>query len=56
MDSAELSLEEALGLFERGVSLSRECQEMLKKAQQKVTVLIEKEGKLIEESFLADDE
>lgn len=56
MDSPELSLEEALTLFERGISLSRECQTMLKKAQQKVTLLIEKEGKLTEESFLADDE
>lgn len=51
MDTNELSLEEALNLFERGVSLSRECQNMLKKAQQKVQLLVEKEGKFVQEPF-----
>ena len=55
MDNGELSLEDALKLFERGVVLSRECQHILKNAEQKVQLLIENDGALVEESFAADD-
>ena len=39
MEQEELSLEESLKLFERGVKLTRMCQSALKSAQQKVEVL-----------------
>ncbi len=39
MEQGELSLEESLKLFERGVKLTRMCQSALKSAQQKVEVL-----------------
>lgn len=35
----ELKLEEALGLFERGLGLSQECEKFLKAAQQKIEIL-----------------
>jgi exodeoxyribonuclease VII small subunit len=35
----ELKLEEALALFERGMGLSKNCEEFLKTAQQKIEVL-----------------
>jgi exodeoxyribonuclease VII small subunit len=35
----ELKLEEALSLFERGLSLSKDCEQFLKAAQQKIEVL-----------------
>jgi exodeoxyribonuclease VII small subunit len=44
MESGELSLEEALRGFERGVQLTRECQAALLAAQQKVQVLTQKPG------------
>ncbi len=37
MEQSELSLEEALKQFERGVKLTQGCQTALKKAEQKVT-------------------
>ena len=39
MEGGEMSLEESLGAFERGVALTRICQEALQAAEQKVEVL-----------------
>jgi exodeoxyribonuclease VII small subunit len=39
MESGDLPLEETLKQFERGVTLTRQCQEALKQAEQKVQVL-----------------
>ena len=44
MEEGELSLEESLRAFERGIKLTRECQTALKKAEQKVQVLINEDG------------
>lgn len=40
LESGELSLEEALKEFERGVKLTRQCQTVLKQAEQKVEILL----------------
>jgi exodeoxyribonuclease VII small subunit len=45
MEAGGDSLETSLKKFERGVLLTRECQQALKKAEQKVEMLIEKNGK-----------
>jgi exodeoxyribonuclease VII small subunit len=37
------NLEESLGLFAKGVSLTKECQGILKAAEQKVKILTEKD-------------
>ncbi|MCC7412919.1 MAG: exodeoxyribonuclease VII small subunit [Gammaproteobacteria bacterium] len=44
MESGELSLEESLRRFERGVQLTRTCQKALSEAEQKVKILLEKDG------------
>lgn len=41
METGELSLEESLAAFERGVKLTRHCQASLKAAELKVKVLTE---------------
>jgi exodeoxyribonuclease VII small subunit len=40
MEDGELSLEESLQAFEKGIRLTRECQAALQKAEQKVQVLM----------------
>lgn len=40
MEKGELSLEEALTDFQRGIELSRQCQQSLKSAEQKVQILL----------------
>ena len=44
MEKGELSLEDSLSHFERGVQLSRACQQALKEAEQKVEILMKKSG------------
>jgi len=39
MEKGDMSLEESLKAFERGVKLARECGETLKKAEQRVEIL-----------------
>jgi exodeoxyribonuclease VII small subunit len=44
LEQGELSLEESLQQFERGVQLTRTCQAALKEAEQKVEILLRKSG------------
>jgi exodeoxyribonuclease VII small subunit len=49
MEDGELSLEESLKAFEAGVKLTRECQQALRDAEQKVEVLMQQNGELVAE-------
>ena len=42
LERGEMSLEESLQTFERGVELTRTCQRSLKAAEQKVRILAQK--------------
>jgi exodeoxyribonuclease VII small subunit len=55
MEQGDVSLEESLQLFERGVNLTRTCQLALKAAEQKVQILLEKTPTAEAEDFNADD-
>ena len=44
LERGDLPLDEALKTFERGVALTRHCQTSLKAAQQKVEILLKKNG------------
>jgi len=54
METGDLSLEESLKTFEDGIKLTRECQQALKSAEQKVKLLIEKNGEIEEQPFEPD--
>jgi exodeoxyribonuclease VII small subunit len=51
MESGKLTLEESLSQFERGIQLTRQCQGLLKQAEQKVDLLIQKDGEMVLEDF-----
>lgn len=44
MEKGDMSLEDTLKHFEQGISLTRACQQALKKAEQQVEILIQKSG------------
>lgn len=44
LESGQLSLDDAMKAFEKGISLTRECQTSLATAEQKVQVLLSKNG------------
>lgn len=51
MEKGDISLEESLQAFERGIKLTRTCQKALQDAEQKVQILLEKDGKQTLEPF-----
>ena len=51
LEQGEISLEQSLKSFERGVTLTRTCQKALQEAEQKVQILIEKNGTQTLEPF-----
>lgn len=51
LEKGQLSLDESLMLFEKGIKLVRECNGKLKSAQQKVEQLIDENGELKAEQF-----
>jgi len=55
MEQGNLSLEESLKRFEKGIALTSDCQQALQSAELKVQELIEKNGKLLEKDFEVDE-
>ncbi|WP_347987373.1 exodeoxyribonuclease VII small subunit [Methylomonas sp. AM2-LC] len=51
MERGDISLEESLKAFERGINLTRTCQQALQEAEQKVQILLEKNGQQTLEPF-----
>lgn len=44
LEQGDITLDESLKTFERGVQLTRACQKALKEAEQKVQILLEENG------------
>jgi exodeoxyribonuclease VII small subunit len=56
METGEQSLEESLKSFQRGIELTRACQQGLKEAEQRVEKLIQKNGEFATEPLPNEDE
>jgi exodeoxyribonuclease VII small subunit len=59
LENTNLSLDDAMKLFEEGVALSRDCQKQLEQAEGRVEILMKKAGgEIVAEPFEpgADDE
>ncbi|AQW70097.1 UNVERIFIED_ORG: exodeoxyribonuclease VII small subunit [Pseudomonas parafulva] len=56
LENGELSLEDSLAAFEQGIALTRDCQGALAQAEQKVQVLLERDGELTAQPFDVEPE
>ena len=56
MESGEQSLEESLKSFQRGIELTRACQQGLREAEQRVEKLVQKNGDFTTETLRNEDE
>jgi len=54
LEGGDLSLERALELFERGMTLSDVCRKQLEAAETRIEMLIRKDGKTVAEPFRPD--
>ena len=56
MEEGELSLEDSLKTYERGIELSRACQKSLDAAEQRIRILSEKDAEAEARPFEPDDD
>ena len=56
LEKGDMSLEDSLKAFEKGVALTRDCQTRLSEAEQRVQTLIEAQGELQVRPFDDADE
>ena len=54
LESSDISLEEMLEMFEKGIRLTKECTDALDSAEQKITILMKNRdnGEMVEENFV----
>ncbi|MCA6062706.1 exodeoxyribonuclease VII small subunit [Thalassolituus marinus] len=51
MEGGDLSLEDSLQAFEQGIRLTRQCQQALASAEQRVQILLEQNGESVAQPF-----
>lgn len=55
LESGDLDLEASMTKFEEGMKLSKKCNEILEKAEKKITILLQKDEELVEEDFTGEN-
>ena len=51
LEKGDLTLEDSLTRFEEGMKISKECNDLLKEAEKRITILLENDGNIKEENF-----
>lgn len=51
LEKGDLNLDDSIKKFEQGMKISKECDEYLKNAEKKITVLVNEDGNVKEEDF-----
>ncbi|MNL78926.1 Exodeoxyribonuclease 7 small subunit [compost metagenome] len=55
LENGNLNLDESVEKFENGIKLAKDCNKILEDAEKKITILLEKDGKLTEENFIIEE-
>ena len=56
LEKGELNLDDSVKKFEEGMKISKECNDILEKAEKRISILLEnKDGNIDEEDFDADN-
>lgn len=56
LESGDVPLEKAVALFQKGIKLSSMCHAKLKKAEQEVNILLEKDGEHVFKAFKVEED
>ena len=54
LEKGDLSLDDSVKKFEEGINISKECNKMLETAEKKISILLENDGEITEESFVSE--
>ena len=55
LEKGDLDLDTSVSKFEEGMKLSKKCSEILENAEKKITILLQKDGELVEENFESNE-
>lgn len=55
LEKGDLNLDDSISKFEDGIKISKECNKILEEAEKKITILLEKDGEVKEENFIAEE-
>lgn len=55
LENENSNLDESVKLFEKGIIISKKCNEKLEKAERKITMLINDETEIREENFIPEE-
>ncbi len=55
LEKGELNLEESVKKFEQGINISKKCNDILEKAEKKITILLRQDDEIKEENFEAEE-
>lgn len=56
LEKGNLNLDETVEKFEEGMKIAKQCNDMLEKAEKRITIILEKNGELEEKDFEAKNE
>lgn len=57
LEKGDLDLDASVKKFEKGMKISKECSEMLERAEKKITMLIkDNNGEMVEKNFVQEEE
>ena len=56
LEKGDLDLDQSLQKFEEGMALAKKCNDILEKAEKRITILIQEEEGLKEENFVPQED
>lgn len=56
LENGDLNLDDSVSKFEEGIKISKECNKILEDAEKKITILLNKDGKIKEENFTTEED
>jgi len=51
LESGNMTLDDSMKKFEEGMKISKHCSKLLEDAEKKITIVLEKNGELVEEDM-----
>ena len=51
LEKGDLNLDESVNKFEEGMKISKECNDILQKAERRISIILEKDGDITEKDF-----
>ena len=55
LEKGDLNLDDSVNKFDEGLNISKKCNDILEKAEKKITILLKTDDDISEKNFVAED-